>query len=130
MYRKAVTLFVLTLGFGSAFAQQAPTMPGMDMKNQGMDMKMVKPSPDDRGSTAGYKAAMMAMMMNMPPYSGDADVDFMKQMRPHHQAAIDMAKVLLVNGRDPETKKLTQEIMIAQEKAIATIDVWLKKKIP
>jgi uncharacterized protein (DUF305 family) len=68
-------------------------------------------------------------MMNMPPYSGDADVDFMKQMRPHHQAAIDMAKVLLVNGRDPETKKLAQEIMIAQEKEIAMIDVWLKKKM-
>ena len=33
------------------------------------------------------------MMQTMPKFSGDADVDFMKQMRAHHQAAIDMAKV-------------------------------------
>ncbi len=129
MNHTALMICVFALGLASALAQQVPPVPGIYMKNKDMDQKMVRPSPDDPGSTAGYKAAMMAMMMNMPSFSGDADVDFMKQMRPHHQAAIDMAKVLLATGRDLETKKLAQEILLAQEKEIATIDAWLKKRM-
>ena len=105
---------------------------GMDMKGSGsgsgMDMKMMMPDSSDPASTADYKAAMMKMMMGMPKFTGDADVDFMMQMKPHHQAAIDMAKIVLANGKDAETKKLAQEVVAAQEKEIATIDAWLKKK--
>jgi uncharacterized protein (DUF305 family) len=71
---------------------------------------------------------MMKMMEAMPKFTGDADIDFMKQMRTHHEAAIDMAKVVLANGKDVDTKKLAQEIIAAQEKEIATIDAWLRKK--
>ena len=90
---------------GSALAQQpapqqAAPMHGMDMKGTGMDMKSMMPDPADPAPTAGYKAAMMKMMMAMPKFSGDADADFMTQMRPHHQAAIDMAKVVLASGTD------------------------------
>ena len=112
---------------GTVLAQQPAQMPGMDMKGMGMNMKMM-PSPNDPASTAGYKSAMMKAMQTMPQFSGDADVDFMKHMRPHHQAAIDMAKVVLANGKDAEAKKLAQEIISAQEKEIAVIDAWLKKK--
>ena len=49
---------------GSALAQQATPMPGMDMK--GMDMMMMMPSPNDPPSTKGYKSAMMKMMEAMP----------------------------------------------------------------
>ena len=118
---------------GTVVAQQPAQKPGMDMKGMGMgmgmgmDMKMV-PNPNDPASTAGYKSAMMKAMQTMPQFSGDADVDFMKHMRPHHQAAIDMAKVVLANGKDAEAKKLAQEIISAQEKEIAVIDAWLKKK--
>lgn len=115
---------------GSVLAQQpAPMpspMPGMDMK--GMDMKMMMPGANDTPSTKAFKTAMMHAMQTMPTFTGDADVDFMKHMRPHHQAAIDMAKVVLANGKDPDAKRLAQDIITAQEKEIATIDAWLKKK--
>ena len=52
----------------------------------------------------------------------------MKHMRPHHQAAVEMAKVVLANGKDAEVKKLAQDIITGQEKEIAAIDAWLKKK--
>lgn len=68
------------------------------------------------------------MMSGMPEYTGDADVDFMKQMKGHHQAAIDMVKVELANGKDSEATKLAEEMVAAQEKEIATIDTWLKTK--
>ena len=127
MYRFIIASAASILMIGGVLAQQAAPMPGMDMKGM-MDMKTMMPNPSDTASTAGYKAAMMKMMMPMTPYTGDADVDFMTQMKPHHQAAIDMAKVQLANGKDPETKALAQAIITAQEKEIAMIDAWLKKK--
>jgi uncharacterized protein (DUF305 family) len=111
---------------GGVLAQQPGHMPGMDMK--GMDMKMMMPGADDTPSTKAFKMAMMHAMQTMPTFSGDADADFMKHMRNHHQAAVEMAKVVVANGKDADVKKLAQEIVTAQEKEIATIDAWLKAK--
>ena len=98
------------------------------MHTNGMDMSMMAANPNDPAPTKEYKAAMMGMMEAMPmTFSGAADIDFMRQMRPHHQGAIDMAKVVLAEGEDPQVKA-AQEIIKAQEKEIATIDAWLKAK--
>lgn len=119
-----ISAFAMILVLGGSAVAQDKTMPPMDMKNMGMMMPMAK----DSAATKGYKASMMNMMKSMPAFTGDADIDFMKQMKGHHQAAIEMAKVVLANGKDAETKKLANEIIAAQEKEIAQIDAWLKKK--
>jgi uncharacterized protein (DUF305 family) len=85
-------------------------------------------APATSGSTAGYQAANARMHKDMDiAYTGDADVDFARGMIPHHRGAIDMAKVVLQHGKDPELKKLAEEIVRAQQKEIAFLEDWLSK---
>jgi uncharacterized protein (DUF305 family) len=48
-------------------------------------------------------------------------------MIPHHQGAIDMAEIVLKYGKDPETRKLAEEIVKTQTAEIAFMREWLAK---
>lgn len=83
----------------------------------------------DTAATKAYRAANDRMHADMAmTYSGDADVDFLKGMLPHHQGAVDMAKIVLEHGKDPDVRKLAEEIIKAQNTEIAFMKVWLAKK--
>lgn len=110
----------VALGGGLAIAQS--TMPMHD----GATPHMMS-SASDAPSTTAFKASDAKMMQGMSaPYTGDVDVDFRTHMIPHHQGAIDMAKVALKYAKDPETKKMAQKIIDDQEKEIADMQAWLK----
>lgn len=61
-------------------------------------------------------AGMAKMMADMhaPGYTGDPDIDFLAMMIPHHEGAVDMARLVLQHGDDPVTRKLAEDIMASQ----------------
>ena len=58
---------------------------------------------------------------------GDNDADFVRLMLPHHQAALDMAKVEMTHGKDPQMRRLAQEIVTDQQSEIELMQLWLKR---
>ena len=103
---------------GSATAPQATPKITEDMTPKG----------NDTASTRAYKDAHDKMMHDMhQTFTGNADIDFMNGMIPHHQGAIDMARVVLKYGKDAETRKLAEQIIADQEKEIALMQAWLRK---
>lgn len=60
-------------------------------------------------------------------FTGNADVDFIKGMIPHHLGAVEMAKIVLEHGTDPEVRKLAEAIIAAQEAEIKWMTDWLAK---
>jgi len=91
-----------------------------DMKGMNMPTKAAASAADK-----AFAASMKSMMtgMNVKP-TGNPDKDFVLMMMPHHQGAIDMAKVELQYGTDPELRQLATDIVTAQEKEIAQMKNW------
>jgi uncharacterized protein (DUF305 family) len=100
----------------------------MNMDQMQSMMESMMPAEGDTDSTKAFKEADMKMMQGMAvEYTGNADVDFRLKMIPHHQGAIEMAKVALEHGTDPDTKLLAEAIIAAQEREIAEMRDWLEK---
>ncbi len=77
-------------------------------------------------ATQAFIAANDAMHKGMAiEFTGNADVDFVRGMIPHHQSAVDMARIVLEHGADPEVRKFAEGVIAAQEAEIKWMTDWL-----
>jgi len=89
----------MNMSMSTDSAMQQELMQGMDQMNQ------------DMMAAAQYK---------------DPDVAFAASMLPHHIGAVKMAEVELKYGKDPEMRKLAEDIINAQQAEIEQMQKWLK----
>lgn len=117
-------------GAGESPVDHGENIEGMDhgQMSEGMDHggAMAETSAPDSGAVEAYRAANMAMHEAMDiEFTGDSDIDFARGMIAHHQGAIDMARVVLEHGKDPDLRQLAEEVVKAQEAEITFLRNWL-----
>jgi len=103
------------LSLAAVFARESPLHSHRD------------PPPVSEGNPAAAQMndAMARMHRGMAmPSSGDSDRDFAAMMIPHHQGAVDMARIELQSGKDPVLRRLAQGIIVEQ---LQEIDVMRRQ---
>jgi len=115
------------IGLGIAGGASVQQINAQQMKGHDPSMMPAAKSPSAKSpSNAAFEAANRTMMRDMAvPLTGKADRDFVASMIPHHQGAIDMAKVELAYGTDPAMKRMAEAIIAAQTDEIRVLKDWL-----
>lgn len=87
------------------------------------------PTPDTEDMQKDYANGMDDMHGEMMAGIADPvpDMAFARGMLPHHEGAVDMAKVQLKYGKDAKMRQLAQEIIDAQEPEIEQMENWIDK---
>ena len=122
MRRRIVLTILVTFIAGIAFAQSVHH--GDPTSGQGNSV--------DSTFASQMMQAMDRMNSGMAAArpTGDPDRDFAAMMIPHHQGAIDMAKVELIYGRDPVLRRLAQGIIVEQQQEIELMRRQLQRLPP
>jgi hypothetical protein len=86
------------------------------------------PSLQGDGFARALAAAMDKMHKDMTAErpTGNPDVDFLATMVPHHAGAVEMARLVLIHGRDPLVRRLAEEIIAGQQAEIAAMEARLR----
>jgi uncharacterized protein (DUF305 family) len=118
MRSRILEIFVLILGIGVLAA-------GVHAESNGNNSQV---TADLAWSELMASMDKMHMAMGAVERSGNSDVDFVRLMLPHHQAAIDMAKTQLLYGKDPQMRRLAQEVITDQQLEIEMMQRWLRQR--
>ena len=115
------------VGISTLRAQQSNSSPATSPET----LAQASPSPSMCPPAAGGQpmgtGGMGGMMHSMQVNS---EFEFVSQMIPHHQEAIDTAKIVRDRTQRPEMRQFAQAIMDAQSREVADMEGWLKTWYP
>ncbi|WP_164735416.1 DUF305 domain-containing protein [Pseudoflavitalea rhizosphaerae] len=88
------------------------------------------PHTEHAGFNTEMKKVMdkMDLLAEQESLTGDPDQDFAMLMVHHHQAAIEMASLVIVHGADADIKKLAGMIKTDKEAEIQWLQKWLNER--
>lgn len=110
-----MTRFYMTLLMVSAMALLMLWMMRMMYQNKKLNMII----------TVAAIVIFISALAGVRTQTGIGDIQYMKGMIPHHSIAIMVSK--RAHLKDPEVKKLSQDIIDAQEKEIAQMKIILDR---
>ena len=122
----SLTTAILLSASAAALAEEAlPEACGA--AHMGHDMAGMTDTSGMNETQKAYAEAMDKMHPAMAAgvMAEDPDVAFICGMIPHHQGAIDMAKIELQYGKDSWAKEMAQKVIDAQTQEIADMRKWL-----
>lgn len=105
---------------------EVDTAPGIFWRGQEHYHGRSSPGRDDATTEMMATMDRMHAEMNSIQVTGNPDQDFVALMVPHHQSAVDMAQVYLKSGRDPQLRRLAEQIVRTQQ---AEID-HMRSRVP
>jgi uncharacterized protein (DUF305 family) len=113
----------LATGIIAAQKTEIAQMQAWLQKNSG-----VTAGPKAQAIIEAYEEINAAMHKDMDiAFTGNPDVDFISGMIPHHEGAVEMAKVLLRYGNDGELRKLAEDVVRSQSAEIVMMISWLRR---
>ena len=131
-FGRVAPLVAVALAIGLA---AIPAFPALADEGSQVSPEICAAPAVDAGGEAPFlaenDAAMKKMMSDMAVTpTGDVDVDFVAMMVPQDQGAIDMAVAVLRHGRNPQIRRLAQEIIVTQQQEIAAMRLAVGQPLP
>lgn len=124
----SILIFATGIFAGWLFWGSSTTARPMAGSHVMSDGTMMMDENHQMSTTMTMHSMMQSMTAGLTGKTGnDFDAAFLEEMIPHHQGAVEMARMVLVTSKRPELITLANDIIAAQQKEINMMRGWQKE---
>lgn len=62
------------------------------------------------------------------PDSSEVDIGFLQDMSNHHEQAVQMASIAVIEAQDPVVREFAKEVLITQQRELGLMEAWLRER--